>query len=128
MSAGASPSEQPLGRVYDARMLLRLWPYVRPYMWILALDLVASIPLFLLELAPAWLIGHGLDSVFGGEGTAQAAPVATAIGGMTARFSSWSSAVLEPPALFSPLSWLAVLYAAAVFMLAGHLQETLSLN
>jgi ABC-type multidrug transport system fused ATPase/permease subunit len=100
-------------------MLIRLWPYVRPYAWVLVLDLLLSAPLFLLELAPAWIIKHGLDSVFGGVAAAQSAVPATAIEGLTAQFLRWSTGVLEPPEMFSPLSWLAALYAAAVFMLAG---------
>ena len=52
MTADAVHDEQSLGKAYDARLLLRLWPFLRPYKWIFALDLLVFAPLFVLELAP----------------------------------------------------------------------------
>jgi hypothetical protein len=74
VSAAAVHDEQGLGKAYDARLLLRLWPFLRPYKWIFALDLLLFAPLFVLELAPAWIIMHGLDEVFGGAAPGDLAP------------------------------------------------------
>ncbi|MEN8181497.1 MAG: ABC transporter ATP-binding protein [Myxococcota bacterium] len=92
MSAGASPpgsstasrseagpgsaaleamhEEEALGKAYDARLLRRLWPYVRPYWRQVGLTLLLVGPLFALELAPAWLIKTGLDRVVPAPGEA----------------------------------------------------------
>jgi len=56
--------EEALGKAYDARMLGRLWRYVRPYRRLVGLSLVLVGPLFVAALAPAWIIKHGLDTVF----------------------------------------------------------------
>ena len=79
MSADAVHDEQSLGKAYDARLLLRLWPFLRPYKWIFALDLLLFAPLFVLELAPAWIIMHGLDEVFGGAAPGELAPASIAV-------------------------------------------------
>jgi ABC-type multidrug transport system fused ATPase/permease subunit len=98
--------EEALGRAYDARLMRRLWPYVRPYGWLVALNLLLVAPLFALELAPAWIVKQGLDRVFGS--TAGVVPVS---GG------GWEAAIFEAPGGVSPLVWLAVLYAAAALTL-----------
>jgi ABC-type multidrug transport system fused ATPase/permease subunit len=115
--------EQSLGKAYDARLLLRLWPFLRPYKWIFALDLLLFVPLFVLELAPAWIIMHGLDKVFGG--TVPADPAASSVAVVssvsvvpsvsvvewTGQISQWATQILDSPSIFSPLGWLVLLYA-----------------
>jgi ATP-binding cassette subfamily B protein len=61
----AMHEEEALGRAYDARLLGRLWRYVAPYRGQVALTLAMVAPLFLLELAPAWIVKTGLDRVVG---------------------------------------------------------------
>ena len=111
MSADTLHDEQSLGKAYDARLLLRLWPFLRPYKWILALHLLLFAPLFVLELAPAWIIMHGLDEVFGGAAPIEPAASAGAVADWTSGLSQWASQILDPPWVFSPLGWLVLLYA-----------------
>ncbi len=104
MSAPPGPSaalaalheEEALGKAYDARLVARLWPYVAPYRWQVAATLLLVAPLFLLELAPAWIVKTGIERVM--------APSASPGGG------SWLDAVLDAPDRVSPLLWLAGLY------------------
>jgi len=117
VSADAVHDEQVLGKAYDARLLLRLWPFLRPYQWIFAIDLLLFLPVFALELAPAWIIMHGLDQVFGSGTSPATAASPLAVVEWTRSFSQWAAQLLEPPWIFSPLGWLVLLYA--VVMLAS---------
>ena len=62
--------EEALGKAYDARLLRLLWRYVSPYRWQVALTLLMVVPIFLMELAPAWIIKTGLDYAFASDGAA----------------------------------------------------------
>ena len=53
--------EEVLGKAYDTRLMRRLWTFVKPYRWQVVVTLLLVGPLFLLELAPAWIIKQGLD-------------------------------------------------------------------
>jgi len=101
--------EAALGKAYDARLMHRLLPYVRPYWPMVAVTLLLVLPLFVLELAPAWIIKHGIDRVF------DAGPA----GIPDARGPAWLASALEPPGGVSDLAWLSILYAVAVVALAG---------
>jgi len=96
----ALQEEEALGRAYDARLMGRLWRYVAPYRWQVVVTLVLVAPMFVLELAPAWIIKTGLDRIPG-----PGAP-AVAVGGRL-------SPLLEPHFGLSPLAWLGALYLAA---------------
>jgi ATP-binding cassette subfamily B multidrug efflux pump len=80
MSGGSNAifEEEELGKAIDRALLLRLWPLVRPYRWQVALTLLMVAPMFLLELAPAWIIATGLDRVVLGEGAGLAGKTAAA--------------------------------------------------
>ncbi|HYB12666.1 MAG TPA: ABC transporter ATP-binding protein [Myxococcota bacterium] len=101
--------EEALGKAYDARLLRRLWPYVRHYRGQVFLTLLLVFPMFVLELAPAWIVKTGIDRVvapaMGGDALARAAaspqdaPVA------------W---LFRAPEGVAPLVWLAGLYLAAM--------------
>ncbi|MEE8164676.1 MAG: ABC transporter transmembrane domain-containing protein, partial [Myxococcota bacterium] len=119
MSASAVHDEQSLGKAYDARLLLRLWPFLRPYKRIFAVDLLLFAPLFVLELAPAWIIMHGLDEVFGGGALDEPASSSIAVAELTGRLSQWATQILDPPWIFSPLGWLVLLYAVVALASAG---------
>jgi ATP-binding cassette subfamily B protein len=110
VSAGAVHDEQSVGKAYDARLLLRLWPFLRPYKWIFALDLLLFVPLLLLELAPAWIIMHGLDEVFSGGTPAESVSSSGAFVEWTSGISQWATQILDPPSTLSPLGWLVLLY------------------
>jgi ABC-type multidrug transport system fused ATPase/permease subunit len=53
--------EENLGKAYDLRILRRLWRYVAPYRLQVVGTLALVAPLFLVEIAPAWIIKTGLD-------------------------------------------------------------------
>ena len=55
--------EEAIGKAYDARLMARLWPYVRPYWPLVVTTFLLVVPLFVLELAPAWIIKNGLDRI-----------------------------------------------------------------
>jgi ATP-binding cassette subfamily B protein len=99
--------EEALGKAYDARLLRRLWRIVRPYGWQVALTLGMVLPIFLLELAPAWIVKAGLDQLLG-EG-------ATRGRGFGARFET----ALHPPFGIDSILWLAGLYLIAALALAA---------
>ena len=89
--------EEALGKAYDTRLLVLLWRYVSPYRWQVAVTLLMVLPIFLVELAPAWIIKTGLDHAF--------QPVQT--GEDLSAAASW---VFDPPLGLSTLAWLAFLY------------------
>jgi ATP-binding cassette subfamily B protein len=119
VSADAVHDEPGLGKAFDARLLLRLWPFLRPYKWIFALDLLLFAPLFMLELAPAWIIMHGLDEVFGSGAPAGSVSASGAFVEWTSGISQWATQILDPLWMFSPLGWLVLLYAVATLASAG---------
>ena len=63
----AMHEEEALGKAYDARLLRRLWPYVRPYWMQVVLTVLMVGPIFLLEIAPAWIVKTGLDRIVAPE-------------------------------------------------------------
>lgn len=99
-SQAAVFEEEALGRAYDLRLLSRLWPFIAPYRRYVILNLLLFVPLSVAELAPAWIVKHGIDAVFGGA-QAAAGP-------------GWLAALLRGPGAFSPLAWLGLLYLGVV--------------
>jgi len=98
--------EEALGKAYDTRLLLLLWRYVSPYRWQVVLTLLMVVPIFLAELAPAWIIKTGLDYTFQpGKTESSAGP--------------WASWVFDPPMGLSTLAWLALLYLAVALASMG---------
>jgi ATP-binding cassette subfamily B protein len=95
--------EESLGKAVDRRLLARLWPFVRPYRWQVAATLLMVLPMFALELAPAWLVKTGLDRVILAE------PSAAAGDGALDR-------LLQPPASLGALAWLGLLFLAVVLV------------
>ncbi len=91
--------EEDLGRAVDSRLLARLWPYVAPYKWQVVLTILMVFPLFILELAPAWLVGTGLDRV-----------IAPAENSTLAVWETPFTGLLHPPPGIPSLVWLAGLY------------------
>ncbi len=118
--------EDALGRAYDTRLLLRLWPYVRPFWRQIALTLLLFVPIFALELTPAWIVKSGIDKV------ADVASVETIEVSAAAEISSPDvpfedrvdealSVVLDPPVGWLIGTWLAFVYIL-VTMSLGLLQ------
>ena len=101
--------EEAIGKVYDGRLIQRLWPFLRPYRGLLAAALLLVPVRAVLESVPGILIGVGLNSLNLG-GAADAASPETA-GGMLARIPG-VSALTSPPDGLSLISWLALLFGA----------------
>jgi ATP-binding cassette subfamily B protein len=95
--------EEALGKAIDRLLLGRLWRYVRPYGWRVFATLGLVAPLFVMELAPAWLLKTGLDQII----------LARDGGGPLAAPAGALDRFLAPPAGVSPLFWLALLFLAA---------------
>lgn len=93
--------EEALGQAYDGRLIARLWPYVKPYGWQIAATLLLVGPIFLAELAPAWIIKQSLETAQGG-----------------ADGQAWL-ALPAAPAGLNPFIWLAVLYAGVTLLQSG---------
>jgi ATP-binding cassette subfamily B protein len=110
----AMHEEEALGRAYDGRLLARLMPFVLPYRGQVALALGLVVPLFVLELAPAWIIKTGLDRVLG---TAASLPSGGSLERWLAPFGPW----LEAPEGIPPLYWLAGIFLV-VSLLGSALQ------
>lgn len=107
MSAPVRPQdalheEEVLGKAYDARLMARLWRWVAPYRGQVAATLLLTAPMFVLELAPAWIVKTGLDLVQGD--------------GAAAGRLAW---LLDPPGAIDPLAWLAGIYLVAMALGAG---------
>ncbi|MET0385293.1 MAG: ABC transporter ATP-binding protein [Polyangiales bacterium] len=53
--------EGALGRSYDVRLLVRLWPFVQPYQRFLWLSIALGVVMALLGLCRPWLMGFTID-------------------------------------------------------------------
>ena len=94
--------EEALGKAIDRKLLARLWRHVKPYRWQVVATLLLVAPLFLFELAPAWIIKTGLDLASG-----------------KARPGGALAGLLVPPEGISPFVWLPTLYLIAGVLRAG---------
>jgi ATP-binding cassette subfamily B multidrug efflux pump len=101
----AMHEEEALGRAYDAQLMLRLWGYVRPYGWLVALTLFLAFPIFVTEIAPAWVVKTGLDRVILAGEQPEQEP------GALERLLEPVDWVLEPAAGIDRLWWLGGLFA-----------------
>jgi ATP-binding cassette subfamily B multidrug efflux pump len=93
--------EENLGKAYDWRILKRLWRYVAPYRLQVLGTLALVAPLFLVELAPAWIIKTGLDR---------------ATGAVPQGVAAWGTEFLQPPSGLHPFAWFGLLYFVAVLI------------
>lgn len=59
--------EQALGKIYDARLIARLWPFVRPHGAWIALSLVLIPVRALLEVTPPLVVGAAINYLAHGE-------------------------------------------------------------
>jgi ABC-type multidrug transport system fused ATPase/permease subunit len=110
--------EEALGKAYDSTLLARLWRYVAPYRAQVALTVLLVVPMFLFELAPAWIIKTGIDQVI-----APSIGVAGALGADPAAASAGAPAslpgLLRGPSFLSPLVWLGLLYLVTMIASSG---------
>ncbi|MCK9487765.1 MAG: ABC transporter ATP-binding protein/permease [Dehalococcoidia bacterium] len=54
---------QELGKVYDARLMARLWPFIKPYRWRGITAIVAMIVVSVAQYSQPYIIGRGLGSI-----------------------------------------------------------------
>jgi ATP-binding cassette subfamily B multidrug efflux pump len=122
--------EEALGQAYDTRLLLRLWPYVRPFWRQIALTLLLFLPIFALELTPAWIVKSGIDQVAASVSAERIADVrgdravdvvSQAVQPLEEQVDLMLGVVLDPPAGWSVGAWLAFVYLL-VTMVLGALQ------
>ncbi len=95
--------EAALGKVYDSDLIVRLWPFVRPYRGLVALSL-SLIPLRgVLEVIPPLIIGAALNYIIHGEVTSDI---------------EWLEPWLLPHLGLGPLGWLftVILVLAAILL------------
>lgn len=126
--------EEALGRAYDGRLLLRLWPYVRPYRGQVAGTILLFFPIFLLELAPAWVVAVGLHQILAARDlgetlTTAGSPRSGDLG------ASWLANFFEPLLLWMnnpPVGipnavWLGLIFLAvtALLTLLGYIHQIL---
>lgn len=121
-------AEEELGKAYDLGLLGRLWPYVRPFWRQIAATLLLFLPIFALELAPAWIVKSGIDRVVASEQRQAIAGRSAAVEAPATRLSRFGevvderlSVVLEPPPDWSLAGWLSLLYIVTTLGL-GALQ------
>lgn len=123
MSVEALHEEEALGKAYDVRLFARLWRYVRPYRGQVALTLAVVVPLFVLELAPAWIIKTGLDTVI----APSLGEIAEAPSAEVRALRALTAPLFVPQAGIPPLAWLCLLYLSATLgsALLGFVQTLL---
>jgi ATP-binding cassette subfamily B protein len=104
-----------------------LWPYVRPFWRQVAGTLLLFLPIFALELAPAWIVKSGIDRVVadagleqgGGARVAGAPGPETIVSRLGETIDARLSGVLEPPGDWGFAPWLALLYLVTTLVLGG---------
>ena len=115
----ALAEEQALGKAYDARLVGRLWPFVRPYRSQILITIGLVLPLLAFELLPAWIVKSGLDEVIvpavsgsaaSVEPVARPAWVPHGVWAVTRASLEGLRSLLRGPEGVSPLFWLAGLY------------------
>ncbi len=120
--------EEALGKAYDGRLLLRLWPYVRPYRGQIAATIGLFFPIFLLELAPAWVVAVGIHQILEARGLAsglsrEAAGRAGDIVSPAARLGGFFEPILfwmnHPPVGLSNEIWLGLIFFGVTAMLTA---------
>ena len=123
-----SGDEEVLGNAYDARLLVWLWQYVKPYTSMVVFSIVVVVPIFFLELAPAWIVKHGLDTIAANKAANKAESDAVVAGGVdvpggdildTIASPSLLDSILLPPDGIDMWLWLAMVYAVVTFSGAG---------
>jgi ATP-binding cassette subfamily B protein len=98
--------EEALGKVYDSRLIKRLWPFMAPHWPLLVLALAMIVPRTLFELVPARLFAVGLDHLSGA---------------VPRHEWEWILRMTEPPEGIGLLAWLAALMF--VVMIVGGLMN-----
>ncbi len=122
---GKNPhEEEELGKAYDGRLLLRLWPYVRPYRRQIAATVLIVLPMFLLELAPAAVVAVGLNQILEARNLGGTEALADSAGwspgaGLREIFTPVLDWMNHPPEAFSNEIWLGLIFFVVTALLTG---------
>jgi len=112
--------EEELGRAYDGRLLLRLWPFVRPYRAQVLTTILLFFPIFVLELVPALVVAVGLEQILEARGIGDA-EASHMLSGSQAQLGEYFGPVLRamntPPAAFSNAVWLGLIFLVVTLIL-----------
>ena len=105
--------EEALGKVYDSRLVKRLWPLMAPHWPLLAVALALIVPRAIFESLPARFFAAGLDHLSGASARQE---------------YDWLVRLTEPPEGVAVLAWLAVLmFSVTIFGGVMNLARMLSL-
>lgn len=105
-----SGEEEALGRAYDTRLMRWLWQYVKPYLGMVIFSILVVIPIFVLELAPAWIVKHGLDSIVASKELVASGPPGTDVLDEIVSPGRIKTLLTAPDGLDTWV-WLALIYA-----------------
>ena len=112
----AVSEEEALGKAYDTRLMRWLWQFVKPYWGMVIFSILVVIPIFLFELAPAWIVKHGLDAIVAErdaaatvEGAEPAGPGSDVLDEIVD--PGWIANLLDAPEGMQTWVWLALVYA-----------------
>ena len=123
--------EEELGRVLDRALLARLWRWVRPFRAQLVLTLLLAAPIWVMQVAPSWLVMTGLDrEIIPGLrargvvsdvalGRAAAADTAADAPSVMHFDFAWLEALLTPPVGVPLLWWFGLLMVFGYVLAAG---------
>ncbi len=110
MSAEAIADEEALGKAYDTRLMSWLWQFVKPYRAMIVFSILVVIPVFILELAPAWIVKHGLDAIVASrDAVATGAPGTDILDEVVD--AGFIAHLLDAPEGMATWVWLALVYA-----------------
>ena len=99
--------EEALGKVYDAQLIRRLWPYLSPHRLLIALSVLLIPVRSLFEIIPAPLIGIGLNHLTGVESSSESL--------------ERLAFLADPPGAFPLIPWIA-LVLFIVMVLGGAVE------
>ena len=116
--------EEELGKAYDGRLLLRLWPYVRPYRGQIVATVLIVLPMFLLELAPAAVVAVGLNQILEARHLSGTEALVDSAGwspgaGLREFFTPVLEWMNHPPEAISSEIWLGLIFFAVTVLLTG---------
>lgn len=113
-----STEEEALGKAYDTQLLRWLFQYIKPYLGMVIFSILIVVPIFVLELAPAWIVKHGLDTIVATRDAVEPASPNTDILDQIVD-PGMIGTLLTAPEGTDAWVWLALMYALASLLQAA---------